>query len=393
MATCDILLVSNGHGEAAIAGYIARAIGAKDPGVRIEHFPLVGRAPQGAWPPAVGPQREMPSGGLVANWNVGNLMRDVHEGLVSLLLCQYQFMRRQQKRSVVVAVGDVFCLWMARRSGCPVVFVATAKSDYVASHSFFERRILSGAREVFVRDQTTAKSLEQAGIRARYAGNVMMDGVGTGQADLGIDDGAVRLGVLPGSRSDAPKVCAAMFVRLRAIAQSLSARGARVQAFVSLAAGVDDAAVMDAMRSQGAKLTQVGAGQGVIARGSAGSLEVVVVRGCFGDVLAASQLVLGQAGTANEQAAGYGRPVVAALEPGESPAKMQWYRMRQKRLLGDALAVAPTQPMEYAQAVIALLDDPQRQAAMAQMGRARMGSPGAADAVADSVLAVCRGAT
>src|SRR5579872_7558291 len=41
----DILLVSNGYGEAAIAGYIAHAIAARAPAATVEHFPLeIGRA-------------------------------------------------------------------------------------------------------------------------------------------------------------------------------------------------------------------------------------------------------------------------------------------------------------------------------------------------------------
>ena len=216
----------------------------------------------------------------------------------------------------------------------------------------------------------------------------MMDGVAPTGVDLGASADAVRLAVLPGSRADAPTVAAEMFERVSAIARLLQAGRQRIQAFVSVAPGVDPHVVVTALRERGAQLPSVRGGPGVVSRVAADSLELVIVWGCFGDVLAASQVALGQAGTANEQAAGFGLPVVAALEPGETPAKMQWYRMRQKRLLGEALLVLPSKPQLFAKEVVALLDDPRRQAAMAEAGKQRMGKPGGAAAVADALAAI-----
>jgi uncharacterized protein (TIGR03492 family) len=168
----------------------------------------------------------------------------------------------------------------------------------------------------------------------------------------------------------------------------LKARGQRVQAFLSIASSVDAEGIVAALKTAGAQLDDLraGASEGVIARAALGSLELVLVRGAFGDVLAASQVVLGQAGTANEQAAGAGHPVVAALAQGENPQKMQWYRMRQKRLLGDALLVVPSTSADFAREVVALLDNPQRIAVMSRAGRDRMGNPGGAQAVAREAL-------
>ena len=388
----DILLVSNGFGEFAIATYIAQAIRALAPASRIDHLPLVGRAPDDVWPPSVGPQREMPSGGLVTYWNLRNLMADLGAGLGSLTVRQYQFLREQRRRDVVVAVGDVYCLSLcllaARR---PTVFVATAKSDHVAPHSALERAIARRAAITFARDAATARSLEAAGVRARYAGNVMMDGLRKTGLDLGIRDGALVIAALPGSRADAPQAAADMTRRLDSIAQLMSTRGRAVQAFFSIAPSVDAALVASAIRGAGIALTEPTAGEGVIARGLRRDLDVALVRGAFGDLLASAEIVLGQAGTANEQAAGYGRPVVAAAEPGEAPDKMHWYRMRQKRLLEDALLVLPAEPTSFARDVVRLIDDPQRMRHMAEVGRARMGSPGAAEQVAAQALAIAQG--
>jgi tetraacyldisaccharide 4'-kinase len=383
----DILLVSNGFGEAAIATYLARAIRARSPDARIEHLPLVGLAQPGQWPPTVGPQQQMPSGGLVAYWNLRNLSRDLGAGLGGLTLRQYRFLREQTGRDVVIAVGDIFCLGMclaaARR---PTIFVATAKSDLVAPHSGLESAIARKAAAAFARDEPTAASLRASGVRAQYAGNIMMDGLERAGVDLGVQPGELVLAVLPGSRADAADAVGDHIERLAAIARLVERDGRVVHALVSLAPSVAVDAVASAIVKQGISCGPVHSGPGVVMHGSRGNLRISVVKGAFGDLIAASNLVLGQAGTANEQAAGAGKPVVAATQPGEAPTAVGWYRMRQKKLLGDALFIVPGEPETFAREVIALARDPARMAHMTAVGRARMGAQGGADAVAARAL-------
>ena len=392
MKDVDILLVSNGFGEIAIATYIARAIRARDESARIEHFPLVGRAPRDVWPEAVGPQQEMPSGGLIAYWNIRNAAADIAAGLGALTVRQYRYLRSQRERDVIVAVGDIYCLAMtllaARR---PTIFVATAKSDYVAPHSRIELAIARHAAAAFARDDVTAASMRAAGVAAEYGGNIMMDGVERTGVDLGLKAGALIFAVLPGSRADTPAAAAAQVERLGAIAACMASRGRPVQAFLSIAPGVEVAKVRNAIRTVGFELTEPISDVGVIASGRRENLELALVSGSFGDMVAAADIVLGQAGTANEQAAGCGKPVIAAAQRGEAPDRMQWYRMRQKRLLGDALLVLPPQPQVFAAEVVRLIDDPQRIQQMADTGRRRMGPPGGASAVAQKALSIAAG--
>ncbi len=385
----DILLVSNGFGETAIATYVARALRTSDPTARVELFPLVGRAPADAFPFGVGPQADMPSGGLIAYWNVRNLARDVAAGLGGLTVRQYAFLRSQRQRDVIVAVGDIFCLAMCLSAAKrPTIFVATAKSDRVAPHSRLECAIARGAAAAFTRDEPTAASLRAAGVRAQYAGNIMMDGVALTGQNLGRRHDAIVFAVLPGSRADAPASAAAQIERLRRIASLLGGRGRTVQAFFSIAPSVDASALQDAIKAAGFELSEISNGDGVVAQGMQANLEIALVRGAFGDMLAAADIVLGQAGTANEQAAGLGKPVIAAAQAGEAPDRMLWYRMRQKRLLGEALLVLPAAPSDFAAEVVRLIDDPSRMRHMAQVGRERMGDPGGAAAVAALALSI-----
>ena len=154
------------------------------PDARIEHLPLVGTPAPDAALTTVGPRADMPSGGLVAFWNVRNIARDLGAGLIALTVRQFAFLLGRRD-DVVIAVGDIFCLaaclLFARR---PTVFVATAKSEYVARHSSFEAAIARRARAVFARDAATARALSERGVRATFAGNAMMDGLTATQADL-----------------------------------------------------------------------------------------------------------------------------------------------------------------------------------------------------------------
>jgi len=384
-----ILLVSNGFGEMSILDSIARAIARKEPAARLTHMPLVGRLPAEAWPAPVGPQADMPSGGLVTYWNLRNIVKDVGAGLIGLTIRQLAFLSRQKAEyDAVVAVGDVFCaavcLLFVRR---PTVFVATAKSEYVAPHSGLESAIARRARITFARDAATAAALTRAGVPARYAGNVMMDGVADSSVELEPDLDAIRATVLPGSRSDAPANAQAAVRRLLLIA---TLAGRRVQAFVALAPAVTTSAVADAIDREGIAIAATGAATGIVAAGRHPSMEVIVVRGGLSAALRASEIVLGQAGTGNEQAAGLGKPVLAAAEPGESPQSVGWYRMRQQKLLGDALLVVPADDQSFARAALALLADPDRMAAMGAAGRARMGGAGASDAIADAAIALAK---
>jgi uncharacterized protein (TIGR03492 family) len=381
-------LVSNGYGEMAIAGYIARAVAAARPDTVVEHLPLVGEPAQGSWPPAVGPRAAMPSGGLIAFWNLKNIARDLRAGLGSLSLRQFAFLHRRSD-DALVAVGDIYCvaacLLFARR---PTVFVATAKSEYVAPHSGLECAIARRARVVFARDAATARALERRGIHAVFSGNVMMDGLAPEGLSLPAAANAVRIAVLPGSRSDARDNVSAAMRRLKLVAERLALRGESVQAYISQAPTVAAGDLIAGIQMEGLNVERTGTTQGVTARASRENLDIALVSGALGDLLRASDIVLGQAGTGNEQAVGLGKPVVSAADVRHGrPESVGWYRMRQQRLLGDALLVLPTDDATFSAGVVALLDDPARRALMAQAGRERMGGTGAAVAIAEAVLA------
>jgi tetraacyldisaccharide 4'-kinase len=335
-----VLFVTNGHGEAAIAARIARDVRALAP-LATEHLALVGERFAEADFPDVGPQRAMPSGGLVAMGNVRAFARDLGAGWLGLFASQLRFLGSVRGRyAAVVAVGDAYAAALARRPGLRWVFVGTAKSERVASYAPIERRIVSAAARIFVRDMPTAEALRRRGLRAEAPGNVIVDLLAEERRYAW--PGPVRIALLPGSRERAY----ADAERIAEIAELLAARVPGVATVLSIAPALDAARFAP-----------------LLARHPA----LGVWHDGIGGFLAAS-----------------GVPVVA-LELSDD-RRSGWYRMRQERLLADAMLIVPGEPAAAADAIVALLNDPGRLARMGAAGRERMGPGGGAATIARAIV-------
>ena len=351
--------MTNGHGEAAIASRIAAEVRLLAP-VQTEHFALVGEGFIEAGFPDVGPQRAMPSGGLVAMGNFRAFGRDLATGWARLFVDQLRFLRAARAAyGVVVAVGDTYGCALARRVGRPLVFVGTAKSVYVAPYGALERRVIAAARRIFVRDMATAADLRQHGVAAESPGNVIVDLLGSPEQIVWT--GPVRIALLPGSRERAY----ADAERLAAVANAVARRVSGVVAALSIAPNLD-----------WTRFAPI----------SARYPAIVPWHGPVGGILHGATLAIGQAGTANEAAAANGLPVVAFDVAGDR--RNGWYRMRQERLLGDAMLVVPETPALATDAIVDLLGDTVRLGRMRAAGRARMGAPGGAATIAAAIVAL-----
>jgi uncharacterized protein (TIGR03492 family) len=234
--------------------------------------------------------------------------------------------------------------------------------------------LLRRAAHIFVRDNATAISLRKAGVPAESPGNVI--------ADLATHRRFTHeekwLALLPGSRPSAY----ADTIRLARVLGELAARGRTIPAFLSVAPALDSAIFAADLARDGWTVENGDALTPFRAR--RGSAYIEASREPIGSLIAASGLAIGQAGTANEVAAAAGVPVVALEHSGE---RETWYRMRQRRLLGNALLVLSDEPHDAAAAIDALLEDETRMEAMAAAGRERMGNPGGARAIAGVLAA------
>jgi uncharacterized protein (TIGR03492 family) len=333
----------------------------------------------------VGPRRALPSGGVIAMGHVRNIVRDVRAGLLAHTLAQLRFLRGARGTyDAAIAVGDIFALAMTLQAQArPTVFAGTAKSVYVAPYGSWERRVMRKADAVFVRDSDTAAYLGARGIRATPA-NVIVDLYARepGNIDVPFDP---CFALFPGSREPAYDDAAMLARVMREVARHTAGAGG----ILSIAPGLDAQRMRTRLEADGWRII---ARSGAPAPFSLFDGEREIVRawaGSLGAVLQRANVVLGQAGTANEAAAGMGIPVVAFARANER--RTPWYRKRQIGLLGEAMLVADADPQRAARQVIDLVNDPSRRARMAAAGRARMGTPGGAARIAACIAGLENG--
>ncbi|MDR9390970.1 MAG: lipid-A-disaccharide synthase-related protein [Trueperaceae bacterium] len=383
----SILFVSNGHGEDVVAARIAAAVHAVRPDATLHAFATVGdgAAYDGLDVRRLGPALRVPSGGFTFE-HPSLLARDLRAGLVSTSLHQMRVLRGLAVDRVV-AVGDVWAAGLgalpraARRHAVQTLVSAYTEAGgarlgvraFRDRFTGLERALLARAyAAVHPRDAASEVRLRAAGLPARALGNPMMDGLDVApDPDLDVagdatDAPVARVALLPGTRGQAPDALARM---VEALVRLPDVHGA-----VAWAAGPFPAP------PTGWSVDVRGDDRVVWRRGD---VAVPLVRGRFASVLAWADLALGTSGTAQEQAAGRGRPVVAFATDARYPAS---FLAKQRRLLGDALEVVPSAPAAIAAAVAALAHDPRERARRGAVGRERMGAPGGAARIADAVV-------
>ncbi|AEB12474.1 Conserved hypothetical protein CHP03492 [Marinithermus hydrothermalis DSM 14884] len=384
------MIVSNGHGEDAIGTAIGRALTAL--GWEVVALPLVGqgRAYAQAGFPVLGPRREMPSGGFV-HLNLRVFLKDLKAGWFAMSRAQYRALHeaaRTASATLIVGdliVGDVYALWVGTRFGKPPFYhVQPLVSVYyqeglkpwqelhrVSVNGFIwpERKLMRRARRVYPRDAATETHLHRLGIHhARYLGNPMMDAV-EGRAP--VDAPEPYLLLLPGSRKDA------YFSLPLMLEAALHLPLTPVIAWAGLPlSGL-------ALPDWRVRPTPNPCGVTHVLTHTSGR-KAYLTQGAFRTLLELqSRLAFATAGTAAEQAAGYGIPLIAFPTPG--PQYTPGFARAQQRLLGEALTLVPPDPKALAEAARALLEHPDRYRRAQAAGRERMGPPGGAQRIAEDL--------
>jgi uncharacterized protein (TIGR03492 family) len=402
-----LLVVSNGYGEDMEVAQVIRCLPAD--GITVSAYPLVGLGR--AYPRGVSllePRREFPSGGFGMRAGLSVLWADLRGGWLAFWAAQRSTLRSQRGRvDLVVAAGDVYCLWMAAHAGGPTVYLALPRSEYIAPHSPLELRIIRrAASRVFTRDEATAEALRRRGLPAEYVGFILMDTMTPSGETFGIPPERPVLTLLPGSKPPAFENLVLLLRAVRLVPAACGAAGRGVTSpavLVAWAPGLPGDRLRQAVEATGARwvdehrfhlpddATREAPQQrlaGTSATGghatTASSIEVIVTTDHFADALARATVVLGMAGAAHEQAAGLGKPVVAF--PGTGPQFTGRFLREQQRLLGEALVVAAS-PEQAADAVARLLADPEERARRGRVGRERQGRPGGAAAIAEYLAA------
>ncbi|RYE09407.1 MAG: hypothetical protein EOP22_09000 [Hyphomicrobiales bacterium] len=370
MAVAKLLVISNGHGEDSIAAEIIRRLPKT---IEAAAYPTLGdgKAYAGVCP-IVGPRRHLPSEGQRRQ---GSLLRDAIAGFG--IGPAMRFMRGEAKSyDAILVVGDllgvVMCWWSGNRAR---IYLDVYKSGYANEYSNLERWLLKRTAElVLTRDPILAEQLQKARINARFAGNVMMDTIVTGPYNAqSRRRNAKAIAVLPGSRAAMKDNLA---LQLAALQRVPGIEGVDVFAVLARAG---DTAELDGLA--GARLTSGNGRDGDLGTLSDGRVAIQLTTGSLGAVIAASDIVLGQGGTANLQSLGLGKPVVSFLAEDARETR----RKRIAALTGDSRIVTERTPEALAAELARLLADDADRKRRGALGRDRIGPSGAIPAIIEDL--------
>ena len=384
-----ILLLSNGHGEDLSGALLGQALLARSH--QIQALPLVGLGHPyiQAGIPLLGQSHEFSTGGIGYTSLRGRLTELFQGQLFYLLRRLIRLLRCSHRFDLIVVVGDVIpviAAWLSRRP------VATY---LVAYSSHYEGRLRlpwpcgallasSRFRAVFSRDQLTAEDLSSQLQRpVLFLGNPFMDTVLTPVHPL--PSVARRIGLLPGSRR--PELEANLRLLLDLV--RLLPPSPELTLDLALVNSLDDGTLEHLANSSGWCLQ----------RGHlhcSGALCINVRRDLFQAVLQQSDLVIGMAGTAIEQAVGLAKPALQI--PGHGPQFTAAFAEAQRRLLGPSVFCAPgssgspTNLQASAELAISLLNRSQTDSTLQRQCRdeaaRRLGSRGGGSRMAEAISAL-----
>ena len=379
----NILFLSNGYGEDMIATAIIGEL-KKQGSLGLKALPLVGegREYRSADIELIGLAKELPSGGF-SSQGFSYLWKDIRAGLIRLIWEQVKALKKARESiELVVCVGDIYLVLLSVLFlDKPVIFLATAKSDYIGRHYPVELWLMRRrCRLVFTRDEITALSLRKSGVNALFLGNVMRDCLTITGEDFAFPENSLTIGLLPGSREEAYD----NLIDILQVAESLKEVAPRF--LLALAPSLSLNRVKEKIKGIGWRLREVSPEEkkkGIAARLTKdnGKKDVIVARGRFGDILNKSDLLIGLGGTANEQAAGLGKPVITFV--GNGPQTTQRRLREQKKLLGDSLIVAGKE--QAGARIEKLLKNKSQIKTRGKTGQERMGKPGGARKIAEKI--------
>jgi len=401
-----LLVLSNGHGEDTIAVRIMEQLQQSIPSLELLALPLVGEgyAYRRANFSLLCPSQAMPSGGFVY-MDGQELWKDLQGGLLQLTISHYHIIRQLSREGAkILAVGDVLPLVLAWLSGSPYAFVGTAKSEYylrdekgwlkatpwwyrvLDSYYFpWELNLMRSprCRGVFPRDTLTAKVLAKHAIAVADLGNPMMDGLHFSSA-LDREKETLTILLLPGSRS--PEAERNWQMILRAIEHLLKRmRKHRFLFVAAIAPSLDLSPFQLALEAQNWREQPfplpVGDSQ-ALTFSHDHKAHLILSQNAYGDCLALADLGIAMAGTATEQLVGLGKPVITF--PGTGPQFTPWFAQAQTRLLGESVLLVDG-PEQVTDALQKLVNNPDLWQAIAGNGQRRLGCPGAASRIAQSL--------
>lgn len=378
-------ILSNGHGEDVIGASFAKELLKQRPDIELQVFPTVdsGKAYEGLDLEILGERKEMPSGGFIFH-NFELFVNDIKAGFLQMTVRQiYQLSKI--KTDVLLVVGDIYALFLSsfirtkqRFYYQSLVSVHNSKKEgskilnryFMENFSYLERALIRHlVRHVYLRDAATAEYLENFNAGKFSAlGNPMLDSL-NGKIMLDHKTISPTIGLLPGTREHADKAMEIMLASLE---------GMSGQALVAWASDKPN------FEHFGWERKELTTDEGLFLILKRDSFKVFFYRNRFADILASSDIIIGNAGTANEQAAALGLAVITF--PVEPTYKKEFVD-NQKRLLGEALTVCDANPNMIKNSLNTMLDNPELMKRAGKAGVERMGPSGGTQRIITDILA------
>jgi len=363
-----ILFISNGFAEDLVAITLIKELSNIKADAEIYCLPIVGNAKHFADlnVKIIGPHWELPSEGL----NYGNLglhVGDFFGGQLALVLGQLISLAIRRKQfDLIVCVGDYVNSAAAAITlqKAPIVHVWVCPAYYCPG--FVKKHLEKKCKTIYLRD-SEVDDLDEIAVEKKFVGNPLMDTFEINGEGFGLNGNNPTIGVLPGSR----KVVYKNLPLLLEILQGIY-RIRRANILFALSPKIDKKEFTQASK----KLN--------------GWSDDYMLTYNFGDVLKESDIIIGLARTANEQALAMGKPVVTFWGIGHAMERRLVKSHANKVLKGNVLYLRP-KAEDITSSVLSLLDDPEKMDEMSKKGREIMGPRGGSKTIARDIKKLLEG--
>lgn len=327
------MIISNGFGEDQIGAKLGQALKTLNPDIFPQAISLVGdgHAYKQLEIPVSLSIPTPPSGGFIRD--LKTMIKDLKSGSAFALINAYKKIRPIIKEAeIVISVGDVFCLFMC--SNIPHMnrfFLPTAKSNRFMSHTIPEYMyIRKKAKKVYPRDQETMEAFKSKGISADFLGSPMFDLNVSDKPPFRFKNTGTIIAFLPGSKQEA-------YLNIEHMLTIMThPQFPHRSCIISLAPSLSLATIETLLSNEHwTPLTPT--------RWTFKNLELIISID-FEQVIAHSHIVIGLAGTANEQAAYCGCDVYSY--PGKGPQSTEKRLLEQSKLMNHIITYIPSSKPE-----------------------------------------------
>ncbi len=389
-----ILFVSNGHGEDNHSAHIIKTLRKIAPDLEIAAMPIVGdgSAYRKLNVPIIGPTQTLPSGGFtyVNRWL---LVKDIQAGLLGLTWKQLQAVRQYAPQcDLIHATGDMVGQTFAYLTGKPFIsFISCLSALYEGNLELdlLLRYIIFRSprcRAIVTRDPYTAENLQKQGIKKVVFGGIpSLDYLTPTGKDLQLKPEIPMVALLPGSRL--PEARRNFELQLELVKETTKITGNHIQFRSALVPKLQQQ-LTEIAHDTGWKLanntlTYQLPDSSVVA-------EVKCYDDAFSDIICNTNLVIGMAGLAVDQAVALGKPVIQIA--GNGPQFTYRFAEAQQRLLGLSCQTIGEKPAdqqileETAKTIVKTLNNADYLQKCQTYGQKRLGKLGASQRVAELIV-------